>query len=45
MEEKMESDFVAGFGSTNLGDISPNLDGAKVWLNLKLKTLFSQKNI
>ena len=26
---EFSADFVAGFGSTNLGDISPNLDGAK----------------
>ena len=29
MEKSLGADFVAGFGSTNLGDISPNLDGAK----------------
>ena len=35
MEEKMKPDFVAGFGSTNLGDISPNLDGAKKMVEIQ----------
>ena len=31
----MKPDFVAGLGSTNLGVISPNLDGAKKMVEIQ----------